>query len=106
MIQLQKVKSRAKNISTNRVNRFELQQNFPNPFNPKTVIKYQVFNRSNVVIKIYDILGKEVITLVNMIQMPGSYVIGWNATNYSSGIYFYKMTAENFLDVKKMILIK
>ena len=90
---------------------FKLEQNYPNPFNPVTVIKYQIpfvqkLNAVNVSLKIYDILGREVKALVNRVQKPGNYEIVFNAENLPSGTYFYKISAGNFSDVKKMILLK
>jgi hypothetical protein len=89
---------------------FSLSQNYPNPFNPTTKIKFTIpsGNRGkSVQLKIYDILGKEVATIVNESGMsPGTYEIEWNAANYSSGIYFYTLKAGNFSETKKMILNK
>jgi hypothetical protein len=85
---------------------FSLSQNYPNPFNPTTNIKYQIANNNIVTLKVYDILGKELITLVNEKQSPGDYEIKFNGSKLSSGIYFYKLTAGDFSDVKSMILIK
>ena len=87
-------------------NKFELMQNYPNPFNPSTTIKYQIANNSFVTLKVYDILGKEIATLVNHNLKAGQYELQFNASNIPSGIYFYKIVAENFTDVKKMILVK
>ncbi len=64
------------------------------------------FSLSNVKLKIYDILGREIATLVNETQKPGNYKITWNANNQPSGIYFYKLTAGNFVETKKMILLR
>jgi hypothetical protein len=85
---------------------FMLSQNYPNPFNPVTSIKYQIASNSNVKLVVFDILGKEVITLVNEKQNAGDYEVKFDAGKLSSGIYFYKLTSENFSDVKSMILIK
>jgi hypothetical protein len=85
---------------------FKLEQNYPNPFNPSTIIKFGVPERSNVVLKIYDILGGEVITLVNEEIEAGWYRREFNATGYSTGVYIYRMQADNYLSTKKMILIK
>lgn len=85
---------------------YKLYQNYPNPFNPVTNIKYQIPNKCFVALKIYDILGKELTALVNEMQSAGTYEIGWDASQYSSGIYFYKVQTENFSEVKKMVLIK
>jgi hypothetical protein len=87
---------------------YSLQQNYPNPFNPSTVINYQIPKFSNVSLKVFDILGREVTTLVNKEQQAGNYSVDFSVINYhlSSGIYFYRLSAGNFTQTKKMILIK
>lgn len=85
---------------------FSLSQNYPNPFNPSTVINYQLPKSSNVKISIYDALGREVNVLVNKSQNAGNHNIEWNAGNYPSGVYFYRLEAGSFVSNKKMILIK
>ncbi len=85
---------------------YELFQNFPNPFNPKTVISYQLAVSNNVSIKVYDVLGNEIKTLVNEKQNSGSYKIGFDGSNLPSGIYFYKFISGSFSDTKRMILLK
>jgi photosystem II stability/assembly factor-like uncharacterized protein len=85
---------------------YSLSQNYPNPFNPSTVINYKLPISSKVIIKIYDALGKEVSTLVNEEKPAGSYSVSFEATELSSGFYFYKIIAGNFVSTKKMILIK
>jgi len=85
---------------------FKLYDNYPNPFNPSTTIKYDIPKTTLVKITIYDLLGRQVEILVNEKQEPSSYDIQWNATNYASGAYFYKLETESFTDIKKMILIK
>lgn len=85
---------------------FTLFQNYPNPFNPSTVISYQLSAFSNVVLKVYDVLGNEVATLVNKEKSPGNYKVHWNASEFASGLYFYKLQAGQFSSVKKLILIK
>jgi Secretion system C-terminal sorting domain len=98
---------------------FVLQQNFPNPFNPTTKIKYSIpfppassplANGRNevgfVTLKVYDILGREIITLVNEFKEPGNYEVEFNAGLLASGIYFYKLQAGSFVEMKKMILLK
>jgi photosystem II stability/assembly factor-like uncharacterized protein len=85
---------------------FELYQNYPNPFNPTTKIRYQIPVESNVTLKIYDILGKEVAELVNEFKTAGFYSIDFNASKLFSGVYFYKIEAGGFVQTKKMILIK
>jgi len=87
-------------------NKFELKQNYPNPFNPTTNIEYTVQERNNVILKVYDILGKEVATLVNAVQEPGSYIVMWDAANYGSGVYFYKLISGSFVETKRMVLKK
>jgi subtilisin-like proprotein convertase family protein len=86
--------------------KFELSQNYPNPFNPVTTIKYSILKQAFVVIKIYDILGREVKTLVNDMRIAGNYEIDFNASYLASGIYFYRMEAGDFTDVKKLVLLK
>jgi hypothetical protein len=85
---------------------FILDQNFPNPFNPTTTIRFLIPERSLVTLKIYDILGNEVLTLINKYMEVGSYEVKFNANKYSSGIYLYKISAGDFISTKKMILIK
>jgi photosystem II stability/assembly factor-like uncharacterized protein len=83
-----------------------LSQNYPNPFNPSTNIRYQIANNRYVRLSIYDILGKEIETLVNEKQAPGTYEVTFNGAEYSSGVYFYKLTAVDYSETKKMILLK
>jgi hypothetical protein len=85
---------------------FELSQNYPNPFNPMTKIKYSIPNESKVSLKIYDILGRQVATLVDMNQGVGHYEVNFDATKYASGVYIYRIMAGEFVQAKKMILIK
>ena len=87
-------------------NEFSLLQNYPNPFNPTTVIKYSIKNAGMVSLKVYDILGQEVATLVNKEQTPGLYEVEFNAQNLTSGIYFYRFQAGSFSESKNLILIK
>ncbi len=99
------------NISTEVPEKFDLFQNYPNPFNPVTVIEFNVVpagnkQASNVSLNIYDILGKKVSSLVNEELKPGKYRVTWNAGNFSSGTYFYRLTTGNFVQTKKMLLIK
>ncbi len=86
--------------------KYSLSQNYPNPFNPETNIEYSIPKNSNVTLKVYDMLGREVATLVNKQQEAGSYVAVWNASNFSSGVYFYRLTAGSFVQTKKMSLTK
>jgi hypothetical protein len=85
---------------------FQLDQNYPNPFNPSTKIKYSIPQSSNVVIKVFDILGNEIETLVNEEKSVGTYELTWYAENLPSGIYFYKLQTGSFVETKKMILMK
>ncbi|MBK8552005.1 MAG: T9SS type A sorting domain-containing protein [Ignavibacteria bacterium] len=87
-------------------NDFELFQNYPNPFNPKTTINYTLSESEYVTIKIYTVLGKEVATLVSAKQNPGLYSIQWDAGNFSSGIYFYKIITTSFEKTRRMVLLK
>ncbi len=85
---------------------FKLEQNYPNPFNPGTSIHFDIPKASHVVLKIYDVLGREVATLVNEIRPPGSYSSAWNASTVPSGVYFYHLQAGTFSETKKMMLVK
>ena len=85
---------------------FSLQQNYPNPFNPSTLIEYSIPEQSFVDLKVYDILGNEVATLVNEEQSAGVYRADFTGADLTSGIYFYQLQAGNFVETKKMILIK
>jgi hypothetical protein len=85
---------------------YTLYQNYPNPFNPKTTIKYDLPNTSDVSLIIYDILGRKVKELVNTKQQAGRYEVQFNATNLSSGVYLYQLIADKFISSKKMILLK
>jgi photosystem II stability/assembly factor-like uncharacterized protein len=88
------------------VSTFALMQNYPNPFNPSTNIKYQIPSDEFVTLKVYDVLGREVTTLVNQKQEKGEHTIHFDASNLNSGVYFYSVTAGAFKDTKKMILTK
>ncbi len=90
----------------NTPSKFELMQNYPNPFNPSTTIKYQIPEAGMVTIKVYNILGQEVATLVNGMKNSGSYEVNFNANNLASGIYVYRLQAGDFLQTKKMLLLK
>ena len=87
-------------------NSFALSQNYPNPFNPITVISYQLQVQSDVRLVVFDLLGREVATLVNEKKEAGNYTATFNGANLTSGVYFYKLTAGNFSEIKKMTLIK
>jgi hypothetical protein len=92
--------------SSGLVKDFHLSQNFPNPFNPSTVIGYQLPVSGNVTLKVYDLLGREAATLVDEYKPAGMHEIEFDATELTSGIYFYKLQADNYVDTKKMILLK
>jgi hypothetical protein len=92
--------------NANVVNSFQLNQNYPNPFNPVTTIKYTVPTAGNVVLKVYDVLGREVSTLINRVQEAGQHSISFDASALSSGMYIYTITSGNFTASKKMMLMK
>lgn len=87
-------------------NTYELSQNYPNPFNPVTTINFSIAKESFVKIKVFDILGREVMVLVNEPMKAGKYSVMMNASGLSSGVYFYRLEAGNFIDVKKMTVLK
>lgn len=88
------------------VNSFELGQNYPNPFNPSTSINYTIANSGLVTLKVYDVLGKEVATLVNETKNAGSHKVNFDASNLSSGLYIYTIQSGEFVSSKKMMLLK
>lgn len=88
------------------VNRYELYQNYPNPFNPETVIRYDLAYESNVELKIYDMLGKEAAVLKNEIESSGRHEVKWNASDFPSGVYIYRIKADQYSSTGKMILLK
>jgi len=92
--------------TSNIPNEFALEQNYPNPFNPSTVIKYQIPISGHVTLKIYNVLGQEVKTLVDEIQDAGYKSTEWNATGFASGVYFYRLHANDFIETKKLLLMK
>ena len=85
-----------------------ISQNYPNPFNPSTKINYSIHKTSHVTLKIFNMLGEEITTLVNKEKLPGRYEVEFDASkfNLTSGIYFYRITAGDFIDTKKLILLK
>ena len=85
---------------------FQLNENYPNPFNPVTNISFNIPLASNVSLKVFDITGKEVSVLVNEFKIPGTYSIQFDASALSSGVYFYRLTAGNYISTKRMLLIK
>ena len=95
-----------KNIQNGIPDKYQLEQNYPNPFNPSTTIKFSIPKDSYVELKIYDVSGKEVSSLISDPYKAGTYQVDFNASNFTSGVYFYKIVAGNFSMTKKMILIK
>ena len=100
-------------VDLNIPTQFSLEQNYPNPFNPSTKIKYSIpsvtlsgVEGSRVILKVYDVLGNEIATLVNEEKPAGNYEVNFDASKFSSGVYFYELQAGDFVDMKKMILIK
>jgi hypothetical protein len=85
---------------------FKLEQNYPNPFNPTTKINYELPITNYVDLSIYNSLGQKVATLVSERQSAGSYQVQWNASGFAAGLYYYRLHAGNFSDVKKLILLK
>ena len=83
-----------------------LSQNFPNPFNPATVISYQLPATSDVKLVVFDVLGREVATLVNGVEEPGYKSVQWDASGVASGVYFYRLQAGGFVSAKKLVLLK
>jgi hypothetical protein len=85
---------------------YNLSQNYPNPFNPVTMIKFALPKASFVKLKVYDILGREVANLVNDFKSAGTYIVDFDASALSSGVYFYRLETEKYTDVKKMVVLK
>jgi hypothetical protein len=85
---------------------YALSQNYPNPFNPATTIRYYIPERSLVILKIFDMSGQQVAALVDKEQPAGSYTIKWQAGGFPSGVYFYRLQTNNFIETKKLILLK
>ena len=98
--------SKAKDDGNNKPNLYQLSQNFPNPFNPNATIRYSVPKSGNVLLQVYDALGREIMTLVNEAKTAGNYEISFKAGNLPSGVYFYRMKSGSFVDTKKMLLLK
>lgn len=95
-----------RNISTEIPSKYSLSQNYPNPFNPATNIRFEIPKSRNIKLVVFDALGREVETLVNGKQAAGTYEVTFNALQYTSGVYFYRLTSEGYSETKKMILIK
>lgn len=108
MLLTQRDEYSGKTVNKNNIEpiKYELSQNYPNPFNPVTNIKYQIQKTGLVTLRIYDIIGREIKTIVNEIKNPGSYIVTFNGSEFSSGVYFYRIQSGDFVQVKKMLLIK
>ncbi len=85
---------------------FSLSQNYPNPFNPGTIIRFQINKLSNVKLVVYDIQGRQITELINLKMNAGTYEIDWNASNFPSGVYYYKLSAGEYSETRKMVLVK
>jgi hypothetical protein len=85
---------------------FELSQNYPHPFNPSTSIRYSVQSSQHVSLRVYDVLGSEIAILVDEVKEPGNYIAVWDAHDYPSGMYFYRLRSGNQVGQKKMLLIR
>ena len=96
--------------STHLPTQFSLDQNYPNPFNPATTMSFVISHQSFVTLKVYDMLGEQVATLVNEVKQPGEYTVRWNAASATgglpSGVYFYRLQAGSFTETKKLLLIR
>ncbi len=93
-------------IGTETPKNFSMSQNYPNPFNPTTKINFAIPKQGMVTLKVYDMLGKEIKTLVNEVKSAGSYTVDFNGSQFSSGVYFYKIQTSEFSEVKRMMLVK
>ena len=85
---------------------FSLKQNYPNPFNPITTIEYELAKAGELQLIVYNILGQEIARLVDGMKSSGKHIVIWDASRFSSGIYFYRMESENFSETRKLILLK
>jgi hypothetical protein len=94
------------NQTTGIPGKYSLSQNYPNPFNPVTKIEFAIPKAGLTTLKVYDLLGREVSALVNEIKRPGYYMVDFNAMNLSSGTYYYKLVSNDFVEIKKMVVIK
>ena len=92
--------------SNSQIQDYKLEQNFPNPFNPITKINFEIPKTSYISLRIFDVAGKEVSDLINEIKNPGKYSINFDGTNFASGTYFCRLESNEFILIKKMLLIK
>lgn len=95
-----------RNISSEIPKNFSLNQNYPNPFNPVTMIRFALPKSGNVTLKVYDILGREVANLVSGFKAAGEYMVDFDASALTSGVYFYRLESDGYVDVKRMVLLK
>jgi hypothetical protein len=86
--------------------RFELSQNYPNPFNPETTILYRLASQSHVTLTVFDPLGRTVVTLTSDVQQPGTHAVRFDGHGLASGVYLYRLTAGNFVQTHKMLLVR
>jgi Secretion system C-terminal sorting domain len=93
-------------IRGSNLNTFQLQSNYPNPFNPTTIISYSIPGAAHVTLKVYDLLGNEVAELVNSFSLPGKYSYTFDGKDLTSGLYFYTLWSGKFIQTKKMLLMK
>jgi hypothetical protein len=91
---------------TDKPGSFSLHQNYPNPFNPTTTISYRIGDRAPVVLKVFDVLGREVATLVNETQEPGEHAVAFDAGDLSSGVYYYQLRAGMLMQSRKMLVVR
>jgi len=91
---------------TDGIKSYSLSNNYPNPFNPATIIKYQIPELSFITLKVYDVLGNEIATLINEEKPVGSYEVTFDASNLPSGVYFYRLKAGSFVATNKMLFLK
>ncbi|MBI4548545.1 MAG: T9SS type A sorting domain-containing protein [Ignavibacteriae bacterium] len=94
------------NLQSQIPSHFALEQNYPNPFNPSTIIRYQLPVTGYVTLKVYNVLGQEVATLVNEVKQPGRYSVEWNGSGHPSGVYLYRLHVRKFSETKKLLLVK
>jgi hypothetical protein len=85
---------------------FALHQNYPNPFNPSTTIQFAIVNRQLTIVKVYDVLGREVATLVNEVKEPGTYTVQFSGSGLANGVYFYRLSAGQYVECRKMVVMK
>jgi hypothetical protein len=85
---------------------FTLEQNFPNPFNPNTTIRFSIPKATHVTLSIYNSLGEEIAKLVSQNLYAGIHTTEWDASGFASGVYYYRITADNFVETKKLLLLK